>query len=137
MGSDDGAGAGEKALRPFRSRNTQRARELRSAATPAERRLWRFLSGGQLGAKFSRQMPVGPWFADFLCRELRLVIELDGFSHDARPEHDAARDRWMAANGYRLLRFVNGEEMEDVEGVVTAIRVVVEASLADDRKAHP
>lgn len=64
-----------------------------------ERRLWRYLSGGALGAKFSRQMPVGPYFADFLCRDLRIVVELDGHSHDLRPEYDAARDRFMTEAG--------------------------------------
>jgi BirA family biotin operon repressor/biotin-[acetyl-CoA-carboxylase] ligase len=68
----------------FQPRNTNRARELRNAATPAERCLWGFLSASQLGAKFSRQMPLGPYYADFLCRELALVVELDGFSHEGR-----------------------------------------------------
>ncbi|MCP9221592.1 DUF559 domain-containing protein [Erythrobacter sp. LQ02-29] len=61
-------------------RNTKRARELRRAATPAERKLWPYLARSALGAKFSRQMPVGPWYVDFLCRELKLAIELDGAS---------------------------------------------------------
>lgn len=89
----------------FRPRDTVRARELRNGATMPERILWRQLARGQAGAKFSRQMPLGPYFADFLCRELRLVIELDGPSHDLRPEHDATRDAWMHSQGYRVLRF--------------------------------
>jgi len=108
-------------MRLFQPRNTARARELRRAATPAERILWRYLSRSQLGVKFSRQMPVGPYFADFLCRELRLVIELDGYSHDLRPEHDAARDQWMREEGYRVLRFTNAQVLENVEGVVWVI----------------
>ena len=63
-------------------RNTTRARALRNAATPAERRLWQALSRSRQGAKFSRQMPVGPFFADFLCRELKLVVECDGTPDD-------------------------------------------------------
>ena len=93
----------------WKSRDTRRARDLRNAATPAERRLWRRLARSQLGAKFSRQMPVGPFFADFLCRELKLAVELDGVSHDLRPERDAARDRWFAGRGYRVLRFANAD----------------------------
>lgn len=93
-----------------------------------ERRLWRYLSGGALGAKFSRQMPVGPYFADFLCRDLRIVIELDGHSHDLRPDYDAARDRFMAEAGYKVLRFTNADVRNNVEGVVTAIRLAVEAT---------
>ncbi|MFO6446419.1 endonuclease domain-containing protein [Erythrobacter sp. NE805] len=80
-------------LRP--PRDTARARSLRREATLAERTLWVYLARSQLGAKFSRQMPVGPFFADFLCRELSLVVELDGISHDIAPERDASycRDR--------------------------------------------
>ncbi|MDY7096777.1 MAG: DUF559 domain-containing protein, partial [Pseudomonadota bacterium] len=61
---------------------------MRNAATPAERTLWEHLARSKLGAKFSRQMPVGQYYADFLCRELKLVIELDGHIHDGT----AARD---------------------------------------------
>ena len=75
--------------------------------------------------KFARQMPVGPYFADFLCRELKLVIELDGHSHDSRSEQDAGRDRWMRAEGYRVLRFTNAEVSENVDGVLAEILTVV------------
>lgn len=121
----------------WKPRNTPRARELRNAATPAERVLWRHLSRGQLGAKFSRQMPLGPFFADFLCRSARLVVELDGFSHALRPEHDSARDRWMRAEGWRVLRFANAEVMGNVEGVVTAIRLALAEGVMDQRSAAP
>ncbi len=106
----------------WKPRNTTRARALRRTATPAERTLWQHLSRSQTGAKFSRQMPVGPYFADFLCRELKLVVECDGFSHDARREHDAARDRWMDEAGYTVLRFTNADVLENTEGVVQTIR---------------
>ena len=119
---------------PFQPRNTGRARELRHAASPAERLLWRYLSRAQTGAKFSRQMPVGPFFADFLCREMRLVVELDGFSHEARLEQDAARDHWFAANGYRVLRFTNAVVLGNVSGVVAAIRGAV---MEGREQAHP
>ncbi len=110
----------------WKPRDTARARALRNAATPAERLLWRYLARSQLGARFSRQMPVGPFFADFLCRTRKLVVERDGFSHDLRPEHDAARDRWFAARGYRVLRFTNAEVLGNAEGVATAIRLELE-----------
>jgi BirA family biotin operon repressor/biotin-[acetyl-CoA-carboxylase] ligase len=110
----------------FRPRNTTRARDLRNAATPAERILWRHLARSQLGVKFSCQMPVGPFFADFLCRERRLVVELDGISHDREPERGASRDAWMQVNGYRVLRFTNRDVLSNVEGVVRAIRRALE-----------
>jgi len=115
----------------FKSRNTSRARELRHAATPAERKLWRYLSRNQLGARFSRQMPVGPFFADFLCRERKLIVELDGHSHDVAPERDVYRDRYLAEAGYRVLHFANADVMGNVEGVVAAIRLEL------TRPAHP
>ncbi|KPF63968.1 endonuclease domain-containing protein [Porphyrobacter sp. AAP60] len=107
-------------------RNTARARSLRREATPAERALWALLSRSQMGAKFSRQLPLGPYFADFLCRDLALVIELDGHSHDIAPERDVARDAWMAQQGFTVLRFANADVHGNVEGVVTAIRTEVE-----------
>ncbi|ANY19219.1 hypothetical protein A6F68_00690 [Tsuneonella dongtanensis] len=120
----------------WKPRNTLRARTLRRQATPAERELWRHLSRGQLDAKFSRQMPVGPFFADFLYRELKLVIELDGESHDLAPDADASRDlapdadasrdRWMARAGYTVLRIANAEVHDNPEGVATEIRDEIE-----------
>ncbi|MDZ3831736.1 MAG: DUF559 domain-containing protein [Sphingopyxis sp.] len=106
----------------FQPRDTPRARELRNSAAPAERALWRRLSGRKAGGwKFSRQMPVGPYFADFLCREARLVVEVDGYSHDMRQAHDENRDDWLARHGYRVLRFANRDVMGNIEGVVNEI----------------
>ncbi|MFT4053697.1 MAG: DUF559 domain-containing protein [Novosphingobium sp.] len=99
---------------------------VRCAATPAERRLWRYVSRSALGAKFSRQMLVGPYFADFLCRELSLVVELDGYSHGLCLDYDVARDRWMAEQGYRVLRFPNEAVFLNMEGVLTVIRMEIE-----------
>ncbi|MFM5893119.1 MAG: endonuclease domain-containing protein [Novosphingobium sp.] len=116
----------------FRDRNTVRAQQLRNAATPAERLLWQYLSRSQLGAKFSRQMPVGPFFADFLCREQMLIIELDGFSHDIAPEKDIYRDRYLNEAGYRVLRFTNAEVLGNVEGVIFEIqRTLLEGPTPD------
>ena len=105
----------------FRDRDTNRARELRNAATPAKRLLLQYLARSQLSVKFSRHMPAGPFYADFLCRELMLIVELDGFSHDVQPERDIYRDRYLVEHGYRVLHFTNAEVLGNVEGVVTAI----------------
>ena len=106
----------------FQPRDTSRAKELRNAATPGERMLWRCLSGRKLGGwKFSRQMPVGPYFADFLCREARLIVELDGYSHDMRQAYDTRRDHWLAQNGYRVLRFANADVTGNIDGVTSEI----------------
>jgi very-short-patch-repair endonuclease len=120
----------------WKPRDTKRARELRNEATPAERVLWRHLARSQAGAKFSRQMPIGKFFADFLCRELKLVVEVDGFSHDLRPGYDDARDCWLEDEGYRVLRFTNADVLLDTEAVLTAIREEV-ACRRRNLLAHP
>ena len=106
----------------FRDRNTSRARELRNFATPAERLLWQHIFKSQLGVKFSRQMPVCAFFADFLCRELGMIIELDGFSHDVQPDRDIHRDRNLSEHGYRVLHFTNADVLGNVEGVIIEIQ---------------
>ncbi len=119
----------------WKDRNTSRARELRNAATPAERLLWQYLARSQTGAKFSRQMPVGPYFADFLSRELKLVIECDGISHDRDPASDAIRDQWMRQNGYTILRFTNADVLGNAEGV--ALKIASEVRRLQASLTHP
>ena len=123
-----------RAVPSFKPRNTERARKLRREATPAERCLWAYLAKSRLGAKFSRQMPIGPYFADFLCRELMLVVEIDGFSHEMRQEADAARTSVIEAAGYQVIRLTNAEVLGNTEGVALAIQAAV---LAVRSQAHP
>ena len=125
-----GRGLGGGPTQPFKSRDTVRAKELRNSAPTSERLLWQQLRNRKLGYKFSRQMPIGPYFADFLCRELKLIIELDGDSHDYTPEYDRRRDAYCLSNGYQILRFCNADVMKNLEGVVSR----VQATLA---QAHP
>lgn len=78
--------------------------------TIAEETLWRCLRGrGFAGMKFRRQVPIGPFIADFACIESRIVVELDGRPHEApeRQEYDRRRDGWFAAHGWRVLRLDN------------------------------
>ncbi|MEM7689674.1 MAG: DUF559 domain-containing protein [Pseudomonadota bacterium] len=111
----------------WKPRDTKRAKTLRNSATPAERHLWKYLGRSQLGAKFSRQMPVGPFFVDFLCRSHKLAIEIDGFSHDVQPERDVLRDQHLRDAGFRILHFSNEDVMTNTDGVVEAIaRVLAE-----------
>jgi len=112
--------------RRFKPRNTDRARKLRNEATPAKRELWKYLSRRQVaGRKFSRQMPIGRYFGDFVCRELQLVVELDGLSHDSQQSYDEDRTTYLERNGYRVIRFNNGDIFENIEGVVIEIEKVL------------
>lgn len=79
-----------------------RARRLRREATGVERILWYKLNNRQLGGhKFVRQEPIGSYVADFLCREQRLIVELDGGQH-AESSRDVLRDEFLTLNGYRV-----------------------------------
>ena len=99
----------------------KRAQALRRDGTGAEAKLWSRLRNRQLGGcKFVRQEPVGPYIADFVCRERRLVIEVDGGQH-ADSARDRRRDATLGAEGYRTIRVWNNEVMENIEGVLEVI----------------
>jgi len=111
------------------------ARELRKDMTPPERRLWSVLRGGQLGAKFRRQHPLGPYIADFYSWQAGLVVEVDGDSHatPAGQEYDAARTRYVEGLGLTELRFTNRDVLQQTSAVATAICNAVQAvQPADD-----
>ena len=86
-----------------------RARAMRGAQTHAEQRLWVGLRDRRLGHKFRRQVPIGPFIADFACMAARLVVEVDGPSHetDEGRAMDARRDRWFGENGWLVVRQSN------------------------------
>ena len=97
---------------------TQRARTLRNCATKHERKLWGILS--RVRPKFTRQLPIGPYVADFACRQARLIVELDGSQH-ADSERDRKRDRFLEQEGWAVLRIWNNELDGNAEGVFQAI----------------
>ena len=104
-----------------------RARELRRAQTPAEQALWRMLRGRRFARyKFRRQRPIGPYFADFVCIEPLLVVEVDGAHHAGQASYDRARDEFMREQGFRVLRLTNREVLTELESVSEAILQALE-----------
>jgi len=100
---------------------TPNARRLRREATPAEKRLWAQLKQLELPfGHFRRQIPMGPYFANFAHLGLRLVVELDGGQHGmpAAQAHDATRTAYLVEQGYTVMRFWNHEVSENLDGVV-------------------
>jgi very-short-patch-repair endonuclease len=94
--------------------------------------MWRALRNrGLAGAKFRRQVPIGPYYADFLCHDAKLVVEIDGGQHASRDER--ARDARFAADGYRIVRFWNNDVMDNIEGVVTVLRRVLSETPSPSR----
>jgi len=115
-------------MRDADATKTSLARQLRRNSTPAERKLWRYLRSRSLaGFKFVRQEPIGPYVVDFVCREQRLVIEVDG-GHHADNDRDSVRERWLIAHHYRVLRFWNNEVLGNIEGVWDTIFAAASAA---------
>ena len=114
-----------------RSGATGRARELRHNETDAEHQLWTNLRNRRLnGHKFSRQIPLGPYIADFVCRQESLVIELDGSQH-ADSQHDLNRTRWLNAHGYSVLRFWNTAVLQERRSVLDTTVAALEGRMTD------
>jgi len=103
-------------------RSVDRARDLRTEGTAAERLLWSHLKARQLGGwKFRRQQPLSGYIADFYCHEAGLVIELDGGQHGERSVEDRLRTLRIGRRGVQVLRFWNNEVLSHLEGVLTQI----------------
>ncbi|WP_339765564.1 endonuclease domain-containing protein [uncultured Hoeflea sp.] len=123
---DFAMGANTDRLRGF-------ARAMRRAPTEAEQRLWGALRNRRLDRlKFRRQAPVGPYIADFICMEARLIVELDGIQH-AGSVRDRTRDAELEARGFRVLRFWNDDVMRDLDVTcATIIAFARDGSLRQD-----
>ncbi len=101
-------------------------RHLRRQATDAETKLWFALRDRHLGGfKFVRQEAIGCYIVDFVCREKKLIIEVDGGQH-AENRRDRARDRVLAADGYHVLRFWNSDVLSNRDGVLSVILAKLE-----------
>ena len=115
-----------------------RARSLRKTQTRQEALIWSKLRDRRLcGHKFVRQVPIGSYFADFLCREAMLVVEVDGSQH-AQSERDRRRDDFLSGKGYRVLRFWNEDVMQRMSDVCETILAAIDGRLeAYDRFKVP
>ena len=124
-----------ESLRRFRLGTAQR---LRTNATDAERRLWRELRKLALeGTHFRRQVPIGPYVADFGCMPAKLLIEVDGSQHGLKKnvDKDEARTRWLNAEGYRVLRFWNNDIIRNLKGLMEAVYAELHGSMDVEPKA--
>jgi very-short-patch-repair endonuclease len=114
-------------MRRAKFARTDRARDLRLNSTDAETRLWNHLRSRQLnGHKFVRQEPIGRFTVDFVCRERRLVVEVDGSQHADNPS-DVQRDQWLVEHRYRVLRFWNHDVLTNTNGVLEMIAAALDA----------
>jgi very-short-patch-repair endonuclease len=106
----------------------KRASELRKNMNSAEKLLWSKLKSNQLGGyRFRAQHPISKFIVDFYCNESKLVIELDGDIHKNKivAERDEGREYELEKLGLSILRFQNKEIIEDIEKVVSAIKMAL------------
>jgi very-short-patch-repair endonuclease len=111
-----------------------RARELRRQGTEAEKALWKKLRNRQLGVRFRRQHPIGPYIVDFYCRDAHLVIELDGDVH-ADPDaviYDRHRDDYLQSLGFHIQRYPNAAVQTDPDAVMREISQLVQNAVSSN-----
>jgi very-short-patch-repair endonuclease len=100
------------------------AKLLRKNETVAEKKLWEQLRNRNCGGfKFVRQAPLGPYIADFVCREKMLVVELDGWTHSTPAElaYDARRTDYLNSLGFRVVRYGNESAVQGMDGLLVWI----------------
>jgi very-short-patch-repair endonuclease len=103
----------------LKMKNTPQARNLRKNLTDAERTLWQKLRArGLEGHKFRRQVPLGPYIVDFVCKSAQLVVEVDGGQHAEQEDYDRKREHFLRSQGYEVVRFWNNEVLGNLEGVL-------------------
>jgi very-short-patch-repair endonuclease len=118
-----------------------RARQLRKTMPAAEAKMWnalRELKG--LGFHFRRQVPLGRYYADFACHHARIVVEIDGATHGTPAEiaHDTSRGAFMRSEGYDVLRITNGDVMENLDGAIELLLVMLDGRpLSNERGRTP
>jgi len=123
-------------MRGANQKRTARARSLRKVENDAEAALWSELRARRLGGyKFVRQLPIGPFFADFACRDALLVVEVDGSQH-AESEYDAKRNAFMNANGWSVVRFWNADVLRAREAVLDTLIATLNGRLDEIVLAH-
>jgi very-short-patch-repair endonuclease len=105
-------------LKPF-------ARENRKEMTFSEKIVWNFIRKRQLSVKFRRQQVIADFIVDFVCLDLKLVIEIDGESHNNQKEYDEERTKILNELGYKVIRFTNDEVDSNGERVENEIKRVI------------
>jgi very-short-patch-repair endonuclease len=108
----------------------EKAKTLRRNSTDAEILFWQIVRNNHFKAKFRRQVPVGRYVVDFLCHELKLIIEIDGGQH-CESKRDEIRTRYLKKLGFDVIRFWNNEVLENPEGVASTLTLALSQRRGD------
>ena len=109
------------------SNQIEKSRELRKNMTFQERKLWNIIKNRQFfNYRFRRQFPIGSYIVDFICREKKIIIEIDGGQHNEQIniEYDNKRTKYLKSEGYNVIRFWNNEIDNNIEGVYERLKHV-------------
>ena len=99
-----------------------RSRDLRNSSTLSEVILWTHLKQKKFGYQFLRQKPIGNYIVDFYCPRSRLVIGIDGLSHQGREQYDKFRDEYLSSLGLRTIRFLDSDVKNNLDAVLLRIK---------------
>jgi very-short-patch-repair endonuclease len=112
-----------------------RARRLRRVAGDAARKFWGRVRNRRFGGfKFRREVPLGPYIADFVCSEAQLVVEIDGDQHAEAQAYDAARTRCLERLGYAVIRIPTHEVLHDIAQVLDRLHLAIGERMLDPRR---
>lgn len=108
---------------PSKGMLRDRARGMRKQPSRAERAVWEIVRDSRLGFKFRRQRPIDRYIADFACMEAKLIIEVDGASHDVNDqiEYDAERTERLIALGWRVIRIRDTLALSDASAAAALV----------------
>ena len=107
----------------------EKSRQLRKNMTPQERKLWDIIKNRQFfGYRFRRQFPLSQYIVDFICREKKIIIEIDGGQHNEikNIQYDNKRTEYLISEGYKVLRFWNNDIDKNIGGVYETLKEVFE-----------
>ena len=113
------------------------ARRLRRQLSLPEMLLWRLLRLSRRELRFRRQHPIGPYVADFYCPAAKMVVEIDGATHDWSHDADGRRDAYMAALGLNVIRLAASDVLADPEAVADGIYRLCQAGAAGPSTTQP
>ena len=113
----------------YRNKNLKEyARELRNNSTLGEIILWKKVLGAKkfYGYQFNRQFIIGNYIVDYVCRKLKLIIEVDGYSHEFKSEKDKTRDKYLSELGYTVIRINEGDVRHRLDDIVWRLEKYLE-----------
>jgi len=114
---------------PYNKNLKQRSRDLRNQSTLSEVLLWKHLRARQMkGFQFNRQKPLKNFIVDFYCKQLNLVVEIDGSSHEGKEQYDEDREIELSKLALTFLRFTDQEVKTNIRGVLMQIEHWIEAN---------